>query len=108
MRGCGHNFGIVHKFVFQLHDMPEFSTGQIIFPYSNEAATEVLKVILLYHVHFFPCSKQLIFGQIYAEQDTAKMPPELGTALSIDREPVDDPEIRIQALEAIYLIVLQV
>lgn len=50
----------------------------------------------------------MIFGQIYTEQDTAKMPPELGTALSIDREPVDDPEIRIQTLEAIYLIVLQV
>jgi len=36
------------------------------------------------------------------------MPLELGTALSIDREPVNDPEIRIQALEAIYLIILQV
>ena len=37
-----------------------------------------------------------------------KMPLELGTALSIEREPVNDPEIRIQALEAIYLIILQV
>ena len=36
------------------------------------------------------------------------MPLELGTALSIEREPVSDPEIRIQALEAIYLIILQV
>lgn len=36
------------------------------------------------------------------------MPLELGTALSIEREPVSDPEIRIQALEAIYLISLQV
>lgn len=36
------------------------------------------------------------------------MPLELGTALSIERELVNDPEIRIQALEAIYLIILQV
>jgi len=46
--------------------------------------------------------------QIYREQDRLKMPLELGTALSIEREPVNDPEIRIQALEAIYLIILQV
>jgi hypothetical protein len=36
------------------------------------------------------------------------MPLELGTALSIEREPVTDPEIRTQVLEAIYLILLQV
>ena len=36
------------------------------------------------------------------------MPMELSSALSIEREPVDDPEIRVQALEAIYLIALQV
>lgn len=36
------------------------------------------------------------------------MPLELGTALSIEREQVNDPEIRVQALEAIYLILLQV
>lgn len=47
-------------------------------------------------------------SQIYSEQDTSKMPLELGSALAIEREPVDDPEIRIQALEAIYLIALQV
>ena len=48
------------------------------------------------------------FFQVYSEQDTAKMPLELGTVLSIEREPVLDPEIRVQALEAIYLISLQV
>lgn len=47
-------------------------------------------------------------NKIYGEEDTSKMPLELGTALSIEREPVSDPEIRIQALEAIYLISLQV
>lgn len=36
------------------------------------------------------------------------MPLELGSALSIEREPVEDPEIRVQLLEAIYLIALQV
>lgn len=36
------------------------------------------------------------------------MPLELGTALSIEREAVTDAEIRIKALESIYLIVLQV
>lgn len=36
------------------------------------------------------------------------MPLELGCALSIEREPVDDPDLRTQALEAIYLIALQV
>ncbi|KAK7273677.1 hypothetical protein RIF29_14736 [Crotalaria pallida] len=46
-------------------------------------------------------------GCIYSEQDRSKMPLELGSALSIEREPVNDPEIRIQALEAIYLISLQ-
>ncbi|KAK7362282.1 hypothetical protein VNO77_04392 [Canavalia gladiata] len=46
-------------------------------------------------------------NKIYSEQDRSKMPLELGTALSIEREPVNDPEIRIQVLEAIYLISLQ-
>ncbi|XP_047323733.1 protein HGH1 homolog [Impatiens glandulifera] len=46
-------------------------------------------------------------NKIYSEEDTSKMPRELGIVLSIEREPVDDPEIRVQALEAVYLIVLQ-
>ncbi|KAG6525364.1 protein HGH1 homolog [Zingiber officinale] len=46
-------------------------------------------------------------NKVYSEQDTSKMPHELGNALSHEREPVDDPEIRKQALEAIYLISLQ-
>lgn len=46
--------------------------------------------------------------QVYSQEDTSKMPLELGNALSHERESVDDPEIRKQALEAIYLIALQV
>ncbi|KAG5604122.1 hypothetical protein H5410_025614 [Solanum commersonii] len=44
---------------------------------------------------------------VYSEEDTRKMPLELASALSIEREPVTDPEIRVQALEAIYLLILQ-
>ncbi|KAI8020659.1 hypothetical protein LOK49_LG03G00440 [Camellia lanceoleosa] len=46
-------------------------------------------------------------NKIYSEQDTSKMPLELGSALSFEREPVNDPEIRVQTLEAIYLLALQ-
>ncbi|GMH15308.1 hypothetical protein Nepgr_017149 [Nepenthes gracilis] len=46
-------------------------------------------------------------NKVYRDEDTSKMPPELGSALSIEREPVSDPEIRVQALEAVYLITLQ-
>lgn len=49
-----------------------------------------------------------VISQVYSQEDTSKMPLEIGNALSHDREPVDDPEIRVQALEAIYLITLQV
>ncbi|URE05433.1 hypothetical protein MUK42_09181 [Musa troglodytarum] len=46
-------------------------------------------------------------NKVYSEQDISKMPLELGNALSHEREPVDDPEIRKQSLEALYLISLQ-
>ena len=46
--------------------------------------------------------------QIYSEEDRSKMSLELSSALSHDREAVEDSEIRQQALEAIYMIVLQV
>ena len=46
--------------------------------------------------------------QIYSEEDRSKMPLELSSALSHEREAVEDSEIQQQALEAIYMIVLQV
>ncbi|KAJ8760843.1 hypothetical protein K2173_021881 [Erythroxylum novogranatense] len=46
-------------------------------------------------------------NKIYNKDDTSKMPPELSSALSIDREAWNDPEIRVQALDAIYMIILQ-
>ncbi|KAL0560285.1 hypothetical protein IC582_000685 [Cucumis melo] len=48
-----------------------------------------------------------LVAKVYKEEDTSKMPLELGTALSIEREQIDDPEIRVHALEAIYMIILQ-
>lgn len=46
-------------------------------------------------------------NKVYSKEDTRKMPQELASALSIEREPVTDPEIRVQALEAVYLLILQ-
>ncbi|MBA0772946.1 hypothetical protein Gotri_008257, partial [Gossypium trilobum] len=72
-------------------------------------AENQLQNLLLISEFLWPALLLPVAGnKIYGEQDTSKMPLELGSALSIDREPVKDPEIRVQALEAIYLIALQV
>ncbi|ESW25596.1 hypothetical protein PHAVU_003G049600 [Phaseolus vulgaris] len=72
-----------------------------------EAENE-LQNLLLVSEFLWPALLLPVAGnKIYNELDRSKMPLELGTALSIEREPVNDPEIRIQALEAIYLIILQ-
>ncbi|KAI3817399.1 hypothetical protein L1987_11189 [Smallanthus sonchifolius] len=64
-----------------------------------------LQNLLLISEFLWPALLLPVAGnKVYNEQDTSKMPLELGSALSIEREPVTDPEIRIQALEAIYLI----
>ncbi|XP_008461980.1 uncharacterized protein LOC103500458 isoform X2 [Cucumis melo] len=55
----------------------------------------------------YDSNSQLRKNGVYKEEDTSKMPLELGTALSIEREQIDDPEIRVHALEAIYMIILQ-
>ncbi|XP_014510634.1 protein HGH1 homolog [Vigna radiata var. radiata] len=71
-------------------------------------AESQLQNLLLVSEFLWPALLLPVAGnKIYSEQDRSKMPLELGSALSIDREPVNDPEIRIQALEAIYLIILQ-
>ncbi|KAF5183572.1 Hgh1-like protein [Thalictrum thalictroides] len=71
-------------------------------------ADKQLHHLLLVSEYLWPALLLPVAGKkVYSEQDTSKMPPEIGTALSIERESVDDPEIRIQALEAIYLITLQ-
>lgn len=72
-----------------------------------EAETQ-LQNLLLVSEFLWPALLLPVAGnKIYSEEDRSKMPLELGTALSIEREPVNDPEIRTQTLEAIYLIILQ-
>ncbi|XP_004511210.1 uncharacterized protein [Cicer arietinum] len=71
-------------------------------------AENQLQNLLLVSEFLWPALLLPVAGnKIYSEEDRMKMPLELGTALSIEREPVNDPEIRTQALEAIYLILLQ-
>lgn len=71
-------------------------------------ADSQLQNLLLISEFLWPALLLPVAGnKVYSEQDTSKMPLELGSALSIEREAVTDPEIRVQALEAIYLITLQ-
>lgn len=71
-------------------------------------AENQLQNLLLVSEFLWPALLLPVAGnKIYSEEDRKKMPLELGTALSIEREPVNDPEIRTQVLEAIYLILLQ-
>ncbi|OMO93163.1 hypothetical protein CCACVL1_06618 [Corchorus capsularis] len=71
-------------------------------------AESQLQNLLLISEFLWPALLLPVAGnKVYREEDTSKMPPELGSALSIEREPVKDSEIRVQALEAIYLITLQ-
>ncbi|XP_077250015.1 ARM repeat superfamily protein isoform X2 [Tasmannia lanceolata] len=71
-------------------------------------AESQLQNLLLISEFLWPALLLPVAGKkVYSDQDTSKMPLELGSALSHEREPVDDPEIRIQALEAVYLISLQ-
>ncbi|KAL4574202.1 hypothetical protein LXL04_021028 [Taraxacum kok-saghyz] len=71
-------------------------------------ADSQLQNLLLISEFLWPALLLPVAGnKVYNKEDTSKMPLELGSALSIEREPVTDTEIRIQTLEAIYLIVLQ-
>ncbi|PON67068.1 Armadillo-like helical [Trema orientale] len=71
-------------------------------------AENELQNLLLMSEFLWPALLLPVAGnKVYSEQDTSKMPLELGSVLSIEREPVVDPDIRVQALEAIYLISLQ-
>eukprot|EP00252_Welwitschia_mirabilis_P006815 TRINITY_DN17715_c0_g1_i2.p1 TRINITY_DN17715_c0_g1~~TRINITY_DN17715_c0_g1_i2.p1 ORF type:complete len:296 (+),score=64.75 TRINITY_DN17715_c0_g1_i2:159-1046(+) len=45
--------------------------------------------------------------QAYSEEDRRKMPLELASPLSHERETEKDPEIRIQAAESLYMIAIQ-
>ncbi|XP_073130700.1 uncharacterized protein [Henckelia pumila] len=71
-------------------------------------ADNQLQDLLLISEFLWPALLLPVAGnKIYSEQDISKMPPELGSALSIERETVANPDIRVQALDSIYLLVLQ-
>ncbi|KAG8383094.1 hypothetical protein BUALT_Bualt05G0148800 [Buddleja alternifolia] len=71
-------------------------------------AENQLQNLLLISEFLWPALLLPVAGnKVYSEQDTSKMPLELGSALSIERETITDPEICVQSLDAIYLIVLQ-
>ncbi|KAL6566471.1 hypothetical protein OROGR_002086 [Orobanche gracilis] len=71
-------------------------------------ADNQLQDLLLTSEFLWPALLLLVVGnKIYSKQDTSKMPLELASALSIQRETVTDPEVRVQTLDAIYLLVLQ-
>ncbi|KAL2546767.1 ARM repeat superfamily protein [Forsythia ovata] len=71
-------------------------------------ADNQLQNLLLISEFLWPALLLPVAGnKIYSEKDTSKMPLELGSALSIEREVLVDPEIRVQALDAIYLLILQ-
>ncbi|XP_031476630.1 uncharacterized protein LOC116248148 [Nymphaea colorata] len=71
-------------------------------------AENQLQNLLLISEFLWPALLLPVAGKkLYNEADTSKMPPELASALSHEREPVDDPEIRLEAAEAIYMIAVQ-
>ncbi|XP_068637219.1 uncharacterized protein [Aristolochia californica] len=72
-----------------------------------EAESE-LHNLLLISEFLWPALLLPVAGKrTYSIEDTSKMPLELANALSHEREAVDDPEIRVQALESLYLICVQ-
>ncbi|RZC58645.1 hypothetical protein C5167_005951 [Papaver somniferum] len=71
-------------------------------------AEDQLQDLILMSEFIWPALLLPVAGKkVYSKEDLSKMPLELSSALSIEREQIDDPEIRIQALESIYLIALQ-
>jgi len=72
-----------------------------------EADTQLQNLLSLAE-YLWPALLLPVAGKkIYSEEDRSKMPLELSSALSHEREAVEDSEIRQQTLEAIYMIVLQ-
>ncbi|OIT30330.1 PREDICTED: protein HGH1 homolog [Nicotiana attenuata] len=72
-----------------------------------EAESQVQNLLLISEFLWPALLLPVAGNKVYSKEDTRKMPQELASALSIEREPVTDPEIRVQALEAIYLLILQ-
>ncbi|XP_078165008.1 ARM repeat superfamily protein [Carex rostrata] len=68
-------------------------------------ADNQLQNLLIISEYLWPALLLPVSGKkIYSDEDRSKMPPELSNALSHEREVEEDPEIRKQSLEAIYMI----
>ncbi|KAF3326382.1 FAM203 family protein [Carex littledalei] len=71
-------------------------------------ADNQLQNLLIISEYLWPALLLPVSGKkIYSDEDRSKMPPELSNALSHEREVEEDPEIRKQSLEAIYMISMQ-
>ncbi|BBN16642.1 hypothetical protein MPTK1_7g08110 [Marchantia polymorpha subsp. ruderalis] len=71
-------------------------------------AEEELPSLLLASSFLWPALLLPLAGKrAYSEEDTDKMPLELATPLSFERDGEDDPQVRIEAADALYLIALQ-
>ncbi|XP_011622114.1 protein HGH1 homolog isoform X2 [Amborella trichopoda] len=71
-------------------------------------AENQLNNLLLLSEFLWPALLLPVAGnKVYSAEDTSKMPLELSSVLSHEREAIDDPDIKIQAAESIYLIALQ-
>ncbi|XP_057870206.2 uncharacterized protein LOC131076879 isoform X2 [Cryptomeria japonica] len=69
-----------------------------------ESETQLANLLLLSQFLWPALLLPLAGKQEYSKEDTNKMPLELANPLSHEREPENDPEIRVQAAEALYLI----
>eukprot|EP00249_Psilotum_nudum_P003398 c16789_g1_i1 orf=254-1255(+) len=73
---------------------------------SFEAGTQLPSLLsisqFLWPALFLPLAGR----QAYATEDTSKMPLELASPLSHEREPESDKQVRIEAAEALYLIAI--
>ncbi|KAG5224745.1 protein HGH [Salix suchowensis] len=64
-------------------------------------------IVSLFQIEDEKMQGLFVMKLIYSEEDASKMPLELGNVLSFEREPWNDPAIRVEALESIYLITVQ-
>jgi hypothetical protein len=84
----------------------KLSNENLLFSFSHFCGPVMSVYMVTYYLYSFGLYCMIL--QIYSEEDRLKMPLELANALSHEREAVDDSEIRERALEAIYMIVMQV
>ena len=72
-----------------------------------EAETQLPNLLLASQFLWPALLLPLAGNKVYSEVDTKRMPLELATPLSQDREPETDAKVRVEAAEAIYLLALQ-